>query len=477
MPDDENTMVTKTSTPADKQRVGLAFQGGSFLGGSIAAGTVRGLVEGGACEAYDLSVFSGISSGALVATVCWGHALAGTVDQAPDTLRDQWLYNAYDLIQNEAAGNAALLADELLSGNPIYSLGVPRLLGYPGFKSQFLVPMLRGLFGVWVRNYVKPEQCMRRLYDLHVRSAWEQADTPLARRQALDKAFDAYRNDPTRPRLVIGAADILRGENAEFTDTTFFSFLYDELGHSGDLEPSMKRAADRLVECVMASGSLDDLNGITQIISPAYAWKNISGYYLDGGWSENPPVSTLTDCGVDQIWLVEVFPKERAKLPETYEERADRREELWQNSGVEQQLAFINKLNLWIESGRLVNDATELATLRTQLSNRIKNGPRRDDLIQAWRAASSENADCNYDDLLDNVTQPYRPITVRRISLPEDLQELTHGARIVNARSFITDMIERGRQNALRFRSTLMPKGHVRAGGGAVASPSASAGS
>lgn len=461
---------TLTTAPAQarqpgvtgKPRVGIAFQGGSFLGGSIAGGTVRGLAEGGAFEAYDISVFSGISSGALVATVCWGRALQGKFSEVPHVLQEQWLHNALNIIPTEKAGNAALMMDELLSANPVYSLGFPRSLGYPGWKEGFLTPWLRWEFQRWVELYIKPEECMQWLYDNHIKAAVSPLLSgkvdKIERNAVLRRLPETYASCEKCPRLVIGAADILRGENAEFTDTDFFSFLCDELTETGDVAQSVTRAAERMVECVMASGSLDELNGITPIKPRSYAPRDISGYYLDGGWSENPPISALTDYSVDQIWLVEVFPKERAKLPETHEQRADRREELWQNSGVEQQISFINKLNLWIESGRLINDDSRLKALQGQLKASL-DGSRADrtELTEAWRAANGDADDKDSDYLAANMTRPYRHITVRRISLPEEMQQLTHGARIVNARSFISDMLEFGRHNALHFRSTLIP--------------------
>ena len=66
-----------------KKRVALAFQGGGFPAGAVGAGVVTYLVEKGAFQTYDIDVFSGTSAGALVASVCWGHKLRGTITEAP----------------------------------------------------------------------------------------------------------------------------------------------------------------------------------------------------------------------------------------------------------------------------------------------------------------------------------------------------------------------------------------------------------
>ena len=52
------------------------------------------------------------------------------------------------------------------------------------------------------------------------------------------------------------------------------------------------------------------------------------GTYWDGLFSQNPPVRELTDEGPDEIWVIQINPKELETEPRTVAEIADRRNEL-----------------------------------------------------------------------------------------------------------------------------------------------------
>lgn len=80
------------------------------------------------------------------------------------------------------------------------------------------------------------------------------------------------------------------------------------------------------------------------------------GDYCDGAWGTNPPLTPLIDYSIDELWLVEFFPKERKSMPMTPAERKERKDELWQNSLVDHELYIIEKVNEWLASGRLNNE-------------------------------------------------------------------------------------------------------------------------
>ena len=145
--------------------------------------------------------------------------------------------------------------------------------------------------------------------------------------------------------------------------------------------------------------------------------------------------------------------------PDTFAEREDRREELWQNAVVEQQRTFINKVNLWIESGRLVSDATLLAGLKTSLLAKLKDrtSPECQRLLAAFRNSEDDWEDkINEDEkIVDAILKPYRYVETRCIQLPPEMQSLTAGARLVNTPSFLLDKMEFGRANTLQFLTTL----------------------
>jgi NTE family protein len=78
------------------------------------------------------------------------------------------------------------------------------------------------------------------------------------------------------------------------------------------------------------------------------------GTYWDGLFSQNPPVRELTDEGPDEIWVIQINPKERESEPKTVAEIADRRNELSGNLSLHQELGFIERIDQMLEEGHLV---------------------------------------------------------------------------------------------------------------------------
>ena len=315
---------------ATKKRIALAFQGGGFPAGALGAGVVRYLVEKGAFDHHDIDVFSGTSAGALVASVCWGHKLRGEIAAAPAVLERQWLHFAWGLVPNARVAQAAQLAGTLAQMNPLYQY----------VSEGLVIPFMRQLMVDWVLRYIPVEELIA----------------------LRDRAGHV-------PGLALGAAEVLKGEITVFSEKDF------------------------CLEAILASGSLDDVNGITTIRSGPK-----KGVYCDGAWGTNPPITCLIDYGVDELWLVQVFPKLRARLPRTPDERKDRKDELWQNSLVEHELADIDRVNRWLASGRI-----------------------------------------------NNADGKYRHIEVRTLPMTLDLPT---GAALVNAESFIREMMDYGYQHA-----------------------------
>jgi NTE family protein len=328
-------------TMGNQKRVGLAFQGGGFPAGAIGAGVVKRLVEAGAFKEYDIDVFSGTSAGALVAAVCWGHQLKGEIEKAPETLEKQWLHFAWGLLPDAKMVQMAQLSDSLARMNPVYEF----------YAENMVVPMLRCFFNEWVNTYIPIE--------------------PLKTLKSRSKHI---------PGLLMGAADVLSGEIKVFTE--------DDFG----------------LEAITASGSLDEVNGLTEIKEGSN-----KGVYCDGAWGTDPPIDPLIDYDIDEIWFVEIFPKERQQIPKTPAERKDRKDELWQNSLAEHELRYIRKVNQWLEQGRLVND------------------PKR-------------KGDPDY--------KTYRQITVKKMPM---LLDLPAGAAFVNSPSFLREMMAYGYKYAGLF--------------------------
>jgi NTE family protein len=80
------------------------------------------------------------------------------------------------------------------------------------------------------------------------------------------------------------------------------------------------------------------------------------GTYWDGLFSQNPPVRELTDEGPDEIWVVQINPKELESQPKTVIEIVDRRNELSGNLSLYQELRSIEKIDQLLEEGLLSSE-------------------------------------------------------------------------------------------------------------------------
>jgi NTE family protein len=350
-----------TTTKAEKTRVGLAFQGGVIPAGSFAAGVVRALVDAKAFDKYDVVAFSGTSAGALVASVCWGYTLEGKIAEAPDVLRQQWMDMAFGTVPSPQIADLLTLASQLARVNPFYD----------AFQQNVFVPFVRDQFKAWASKHIHFDK-------------W----TKLFKAR---KSQDPGSQTSPLPRLLLGTTDVLEGEVKVI---------------------HVENEEDFTLETVLASGSLDESNGMTFIRKGPH-----EGVYIDGAWAVNPPISHMIDCGVDEIWLVRVFPKTRETIPSTPGERKDRKDELWQNSLVEHELEKIEFVNEWL--GEL-------------------NAP----ILAAQKDNANESREKKYD------REPFRKIEVAVIPMERDLPA---SSAIVNSVSFIQEMMDYGYHQAHRF--------------------------
>jgi NTE family protein len=138
--------------------------------------------------------------------------------------------------------------------------------------------------------------------------------------------FDAIPDllDGTEPALFISAIDVCAG--------TFEIFREDDLSAAAILASA---AEPHLFEAVEIDGK----------------------HYWDGLFSKNPPVrdfSTLKDIpDPDEVWLLQINPSTRSKVPRSQAEIEDRRNELSGNTSLEQEVQFIEQVNEWVDAGYL----------------------------------------------------------------------------------------------------------------------------
>ncbi len=152
-------------------------------------------------------------------------------------------------------------------------------------------------------------------------SALEEFKRMLERR--VDFAKVGLQPEDSYPVLLVGAVDVLSGEFRTFNSRR-----------------------DRITpETILASAAIPTL---FRSVRPGDG-----GTYWDGLFSQNPPVRELTDERPDEIWVVQINPKELETEPRTVIEIADRRNELSGNLSLYQELHSIEKIDQLLEQGLL----------------------------------------------------------------------------------------------------------------------------
>ena len=144
------------------------------------------------------------------------------------------------------------------------------------------------------------------------------------------------------PDLVVGTVDINAGVFETFTNEAV------------------------TVEAVLASAAVPNIFEAVEIDDH---------YHWDGLFSQNPPVNDLMHQPPgrkpEELWVIQVNPQSFEGEPTTSEVIADRRNELSGNISLNQELRFIDRVNDWIEAGKLPADEFT----RTEIS-RIEMGKR-----------------------------------------------------------------------------------------------------
>src|SRR5829696_8793373 len=155
-------------------------------------------------------------------------------------------------------------------------------------------------------------------------SALEEFKRMLERRVDFTKV--GLQPEDSYPVLLVGAVDVLSGEFRAFNSRR-----------------------DRITsETILASAAIPTL---FRSVRPGDG-----GTYWDGLFSQNPPVRELSDEGPDEIWVVQINPKELQTEPRTVLEIVDRRNELSGNLSLYQELRSIEKVDELLEEGLLSPD-------------------------------------------------------------------------------------------------------------------------
>jgi NTE family protein len=144
------------------------------------------------------------------------------------------------------------------------------------------------------------------------------------------------------PELVVGTVDVNGGVFETFTNE------------------------DVDVDAVLASAAVPDLFEAVELHGHVH-W--------DGLFSQNPPVNDLMHVPPsekpEELWVIQVNPQEFEGEPKSKAVIEDRRNELSGNISLNQELRFIERVNEWVETGKLPSDEFQ----RTEI-HRIQMGKR-----------------------------------------------------------------------------------------------------
>jgi NTE family protein len=160
-----------------------------------------------------------------------------------------------------------------------------------------------------------------------------------------------------KPRLLIGATEILSGEFEAFDS---FRKKVEEIDpkQRQNLQNRTEQEARRRIsyEAVEASGTLPEIRRSQSI--PGL--KNIEGQdvlYWDGLYSQNPPVSqfvgdTPLEDVPDEIWVIGSIRKGGTGSRSPFHDIHDRQNELSATCRLNQELTFIQAVNRWVREDK-----------------------------------------------------------------------------------------------------------------------------
>lgn len=278
-----------------KEKIAIACQGGGSQT-AFTAGVLTAFFKNKIHEEKQIVSLSGTSGGAVCATLAWYSLLkAAKGDQTPieQTLEAFWQDNS-----------ARSLIEQVLNDSLIQYIQLVDRGFLPEWKSSPYSPHLQTMTAAL--KWIMPQfYDFQGLLEKHI----DFDELP----QLIDPAES--------PVLILGAADVVMGEFEKFSS------------HDGGIQ----------VEKIMASAAVPSMMQAVQVGDH---------FYWDGLFSDNPPTDELVDDKLvgkhrlpDQIWVIQINPKDCHDIPHSIEEIIDRRNEMIGNESLYQDLQHICLVN------------------------------------------------------------------------------------------------------------------------------------
>lgn len=290
-----------------KNKLAIACQGGGSQT-AFTAGVLISFFENDIQQKKQIVSLSGTSGGAVCAALAWYSLLkASKGDTQPlgKRLINFWNDNTTQNIYE------AFLNDYLINYLRVVDGGwLPRWEASP---SSPFVKAFSSFFTAIAPNKLFYD--FRKLLEAHI-----------------DFAEIASWDLPQSPALLIGAANVKKGEFKKFSSL------------KGEIR----------VEALMASAAVPTIFPAVEIDNEVF-W--------DGLFSDNPPTDELlfeelvgADNKPDELWIIQINPKECDEIPVSSQDIIDRRNEMIGNASLLRDVQKIELINRFLEAGAFTED-------------------------------------------------------------------------------------------------------------------------
>jgi NTE family protein len=291
----------------ERKKIAIACQGGGSQT-AFTAGVLKCFLENRLHEKRKIVGLSGTSGGAVCATLAWSalvKASMGHNGSPAQGLMDFWNDNSTGNLYDQVLNDFIIIYLGLVDGGILPRWEISPYSSYTRAVSSMITAMAPK------RAFYDFKQLLKMHIDFGEIASWGR---------------------PPTPALLIGAADVTKGEFKKFSS------------RKGEIQ----------VEALLASAAVPSLFPAVTIEERAY-W--------DGLFSDNPPVDELLDEELvgpdnlpDELWIIQINPKKRDAVPTSTQEIADRRNEMIGNASFYQDLSKIELINRLLHKGAFTNE-------------------------------------------------------------------------------------------------------------------------
>lgn len=297
-----------------KKKIAIACQGGGSQT-AFTAGALKGLLDGGVLEHFDVVSLSGTSGGALCASLVW-YAIQKGDSNPSKRLMDFWTANTAQSHAEQMFNRYLVDASRKVTKGEMPTISLA--------PDSMLVKTMMSISTMGLRKeFTDFELLLTQHFDFDELLAWG------PRKEG--------------PVLAMGAVNVLTGRLAVFNSRTML--LRSEFIRSSCAIPTL---------------------------FPAVEYDGQA--YWDGLFSDNPPLTELTQVDFvgkenlpEELWVIKINSTGCDKIPRTPDEIADRHNELVGNVSLFQQLDTLAWMNDLLLRGAFNQDFLDYLDIKAPL--------------------------------------------------------------------------------------------------------------